>query len=193
MHFFLGGRTQESANAQSEDVLSDKSVVTRRVFLKEKRPLLRWSHACTFIRVDSEIRDSDGKLVRQKTADGKWVDVVTRYFLSSLPRAAMTDAQWLLVVRRHWAVENNVHGTLDLAFKEDDAPWIEASPQGALAVLLLRRVALNLLGLFRSVTQRSDEKRATPWKQLMRGVYLALVTATEEVLAGIRHRTAIAS
>src|SRR5262249_23386815 len=142
LRLFLSRRPTKRADAVSEDVLSDKSSVIRRVFLLEKQPLYRWRHARTFIRVDSEKRDKYGRLMHKET----------RYFLSSLPRAQLTDAQWLLVIRRHWAVENNVHGTLDVSFKEDAHPWIEASPQGALAVLLLRRVALNLLGFFRSVT-----------------------------------------
>jgi predicted transposase YbfD/YdcC len=183
LRFFLGGHSAERATATSEDVLSDKSVVTRRVFLVERQPLYRWSHARTFLRIDSEKRDKHGQLVHHET----------RYFLSSLPRAEMTDAQWLLVVRRHWGVENNVHGVLDVAFQEDAQPWIEASPQGAFAVLLLRRVALNLLGFFRCVTQRSDERRATPWRALLRGIYLALVTATEDSSASLRPRVAAAS
>jgi hypothetical protein len=50
---------------------------------------------------------------------------------------------------------------------EDDHPWFEAgedAPQGAVVVMLLRRIAHNFLALFRSLTQRSDEKRQTPWK-----------------------------
>jgi hypothetical protein len=183
LRLFLERRSKKRADAVSEDVLSDKSSVIRRIFLLEKQPLYRWKHARTFIRVDSEKRDKLGRLVHEET----------RYFLSSLPRAQLSDAQWLLVVRRHWAVENNVHGTLDVAFEEDAHPWIEASPQGALAVLVLRRVALNLLAFFRSVTQRSEEKRATPWKALMRAMSLALFTASEKTFAGLRPRVAATS
>ena len=49
----------------------------------------------------------------------------------------------------------------------DDHPWIEAHPRGAKAIALLRRIAYNLLTLFRSVTQRCDERRRTPWRTLM--------------------------
>ena len=82
-----------------------------------------------------------------------------RYFVSSLPPSRLTPAQWLLLVRQHWGVENEFHGTLDLAFEEDDHLWIEAHPRGAVVTALLRRVAYNLLTLFRGVTQRSKEKR----------------------------------
>ncbi len=124
---------------------------------------------------------------------GKWVDVVTRYFLSSKPMAALTSAQWLLVVRRHWAIENNLHGTLDVAFEEDAYPFMPSSPVGSLNVLLLRRIAYNALALFRSVTCRSDDRRQVPWAQLFDEIYIALVSATLDQVAALRPRVAAAS
>jgi hypothetical protein len=55
-----------------------------------------------------------------------------------------------------------------------------------LAVLLLRRIAYTLLALYRAVTLRSDENRASPWKALLTSVRDALVAATEDQLAGLR-------
>jgi hypothetical protein len=40
-------------------------------------------------------------------------------------------------------------------------------------VAILRRIAYTLLTLFRSVTQRSDERRSAPWKRLMLEVFTA--------------------
>ena len=62
-----------------------------------------------------------------------------------------------------------------------------------LAVLLLRRVAYRLLALHRSVTLRSDECRATPWKVLPQLVRDVLVAAAEEQLAGLRLREVAAA
>lgn len=56
------------------------------------------------------------------------------------------------------------------------------------AVLLLRRLAYNLLALFRAVTQRSDELRQIPWKTLMRWVYNMLIAAQATDLEGLRNR-----
>lgn len=193
MRRYLGKKSPEQAAHFSEDVLSNKNVVTRRIFLIQKQPLFRWSHARTFIRVDSEIRDPKGALVQQKTSSGKWLDSVTRYFLSSMETAALTPAQWLLVIRRHWAVENNLHGTLDVAFEEDDFPFMPSSPQGSLNVMLLRRIAYNSLALFRSRTCRSEERRRTPWAELFDDLYVALVSATVGDLAGLRKRVAVTS
>jgi hypothetical protein len=39
-----------------------------------------------------------------------------------------------------------------------------------------------MLALFRSVTQRSDERRVTPWQTLMTDFFVALITTTEHDL-----------
>jgi hypothetical protein len=186
MERYLGKRGPEKSVAQTQDVIGGKGgkhVVTRKLWLMEKHPLERWSHAKTFVRVDSTTTDSKGEVVAHET----------RYFLFSKERAALKDEQWLLLVRRMWAVENNIHHTLDKAFQEDKHPWIEASPQGALVVLILRRIALNMLALFRSVTCRSDEKRSTPWADLLRWMRNTLLLATETDLDDLRPRVAVPS
>ena len=73
-------------------------------------------------------------------------------------------------------------------------PWpVGADPKAALVIALLRRIAYNLLALFRSVTLRSEHSRSTPWKQVMRWVELALATATHDDVAGLRNRYAPAA
>jgi hypothetical protein len=56
-------------------------------------------------------------------------------------------------------------------------------------IALLRRVAYNLLSLFRSVTQRSAERRRTPWRTLMHWLRMALLMASAADLQGLRPRT----
>lgn len=83
-------------------------------------------------------------------------------------RSLKTDAQWLLLVRRHWGVETS-HQILDVAFEEDDHPWIEQNPRATVVVMILRRIAYTLLAL---------------WQ-------LAVIKATAGELAGLRrHRLA---
>ena len=72
---------------------------------------------------------------------------------------------------------------LDTAFAEDDHPWAESHPRAALVVSILRRIAYTLLALFRSVTQRSEQRRAVPWKALMADCFIALVATTVADLA----------
>lgn len=174
----LEHRPATEADAVSEDIVG-ANIVTRRAYITEEMAEFGdWIHLRTVVRIESETRTRDGRLVAHDN----------RYRIASLPRNALADAQWLRVVRLHWGVENNCHNTFDTVFFEDDKPWIEDSPKGALAVLLLRRIAYNLLALFRSVTQRSEERRRIPWADLLRGFAQALVVITEVHVAGLRPR-----
>ena len=119
---------------------------------------------------------------------GKLLEKEDHYAISSLDSDTLSPAQWLYAFRIHWGVENQCHNTWDTAFKEDDNPWIEADPKGMLAVLLLRRMAYNMLALYRSVTQRSEERRQTPWKTVIRWVYNTLIAAQGTDLEGLRER-----
>lgn len=104
-----------------------------------------------------------------------------RYYLTSLAPDVLTPTQWALLVRRHWAVENNCHNTWDRLMREDKRPWVRLSA-GMLRAMVLRRIAYNLLGWFRCVTQRSEAARATPWLRLMKLMQTALETATTDIL-----------
>lgn len=171
--------------ARTVDVLDNQTTVTRRLVLVGLQSRYGpdpssgwvWRHARTFVRVESI-----------KVRGGVVTEGEVRMYVSSLPLEGLRSEQWLLLVRRHWAVENNNHNVLDTAFEEDDRPWITADPHGVLAVMLLRRVAHSLLTLFRSVTQRSEEARAIRWKALLRWVRDTLVAAAAEDLEALRTR-----
>ncbi|RNC64025.1 MAG: ISAs1 family transposase, partial [Desulfuromonadales bacterium] len=118
--------------AHTVDVLDNQTTVTRTLTLLAVDPSWSydrskgpdesvWSHAGTFLRV--EYLKRRGNEVVERDA---------RMFVSSVKRDRLTPAQWLLLVRSHWGVENNAHHTLDTAFAEDDRPWIEADPHGML-------------------------------------------------------------
>ncbi len=82
---------------------------------------------------------------------------------------------------------NECHNAWDRIFREDDRPWVY-DPKGMVATMIIRRIAYTLMTLFRTVTQRSDAKRAVPWKTLMRDLWGTLTSATEEQLDGLRVR-----
>jgi hypothetical protein len=169
-----------NVQASTEDVLSKKDNVrvVRRLFLAEApKGYQSIKSVRTILRVQSHKVDGAGNILVGED----------RYFISSLPYNRLSPNEWLELVRRHWAVET-CHNILDVAFQEDDWPWITHSAQGMLVVLLLRRLAFNLLTLFRSATQRSDEKRRTPWKTLFRWIAKALEQATEAQVQGLRIR-----
>ncbi len=175
----------ENVIARTEDVLDNGTTVVRLLRLLRADPSWSygdgktpeqsvWPHAKAFLAVEYV-----------KVKRGAIVERDERMFVSSYDPKRLTPAQWLRLVRSHWGVESS-HHTLDTAFAEDDRPWIEADPQGMLAVLLLRRIAYTLLALYRAVTLRSDENRASPWKTLLTLVRDVLVAATEDQLAGLR-------
>ena len=179
--------------AHTVDVLDNQTTVTRTLTLLAVDPSWSydrskgpeesvWSHAGTFLRVEY-LKRRGGQIIEQDA----------RMFVTSLQCDRLTPAQWLLLVRSHWGVENQNHHTLDTAFAEDDRPWIEADPHGMLAVLILRRIAYTLLTLYRAVTLRSDEGRATRWKALLMSVRDVLIAATEDQLAGLRLREVAAA
>ncbi len=182
----LATRSAKDADATSNDVVG-REMVTRRVYLTEDMVGYHdWDHLRVVLRVESERKDiATGKLIEQKAED------CNRYYLCSLERNQLRDEQWLDLVRRYWGVENQCHHTWDTAFREDERPWIVTEPQGTVVLMLLRRIAYNALALFRSVTQRSEERRATPWKTLLRWVYNTLIAARSHDLDGMRMPCAI--
>lgn len=179
--------------ARTVDVLDNQTTVTRTLTLLAVDPSWgygggkgpeesAWSHARTFLRVEY-----------LKRRGAEVVERDARLFVTSARHERLTPAQWLLLVRSHWGVENNNHHTLDTAFAEDRRPWIEADEHGMLAVLILRRIAYTLLALYRAVTLRSDAGRATRWKALLQSVRDLLIAATEDQLAGLRQRQTAAT
>lgn len=63
-----------------------------------------------------------------------------RFYLSSLPPHAGELAQ---AVRKHWGIENQLHWTLDVTFREDQSRL--RTGFGAEHFAVVRHIALNLL------------------------------------------------
>jgi predicted transposase YbfD/YdcC len=77
----------------------------------------------------------------QRVLPGKEPTFAVRYYISSLKNVTaevVADA-----VRAHWAIENNLHWTLDMAFREDECRI--RNGHGAENFSTLRHIALNLL------------------------------------------------
>jgi len=183
----------EPVVSRTEDVLDNATTVVRSLRLlaadpswsygNGKRPQASiWPHARTFLSVEYV-----------KIRHGEVIEREERMLVSSLAPRRLTAAQWLLLVRSHWGVENNAHHTLDTAFAEDHRPWIEADANGMLVVLLLRRMAYTLLALYRAVTLRAAGQRAMRWKALLAWVRDALVAAAPEHTMNLRVREGYAA
>src|SRR5262249_7824375 len=79
------------------------------------------------------------RVCRQATVQGKKSHEV-RYFVSSL--ASEAD-QLASCIRGHWGIENKLHWSLDVTFKEDQGRIREG--HAAENAALLRRLALSIL------------------------------------------------
>jgi predicted transposase YbfD/YdcC len=97
-------------------------------FLDYLRQFGDWPELHTIVKVLAERRV--GTEVTQKT----------RYYITSLGNDAK---QALYAARGHWRIENQVHGVLDVVFREDDSRIRKGN--GAQNFAILRHVALNLL------------------------------------------------
>lgn len=173
----LGKQPVGKAVAETVDLVSGQ-VVTRRIWMTNKMlGWNEWTHLRTAVRIQSHKVD---KLTGVETVED-------RYYLSSLAEERLTPEQWLLLIRRRWAVENACHNTFDTILREDTRPWI-MRPRGMVVVMLLRRIAYNLLTLFRSVTLRG-ENRVRPWKTLLADIYMMLLVAEPRHHDALRRRS----
>jgi len=93
-----------------------------------------------------------------------------RYYLASLPLEAATFAK---AVRGHWGIENPLHWTLDVTFREDQSR--ARSKNAAQNLAALRRIALNLI-------KKNPEQKVS---QRQKRIMAALDTDFLEQLLGI--------
>jgi hypothetical protein len=100
--------------------------------------------------------------------------VEDRFFITSLPWDYLTPAQILLLVRNHWAVENDCFNSLDLQWHEDAGPWCtRGTAIWALGVLrLLAYNTAQVLRRRRLRKKRPDGTRAAPmsWRSLFKAI-----------------------
>ena len=93
---------------------------------------------------------------QRETATGTTVH--SRYYISSLASQAKT---LLNATRRHWGIENSLHWSLDVTFREDQSRVRKDHGPQNLAVL--RQIALN------SLKQETTLKRGLQGKRLKAG------------------------
>ena len=96
---------------------------------------------------------SIGMVESLRKVKGK-TSIERRYYLSSLPLDAQRFGK---AVREHWGVENPLHWSLDVVFREDDSR--ARTKNAAQNVASLRRIALNLIKKDRTVKGSQKSKR----------------------------------
>ena len=108
-------------------------IETRTVRVTEDIAWLKENHAWSGLRsivAVTATRESESKVTEE-----------TRYFVSSL--TADEPEKLEHAVRAHWAIENNLHWVLDIAFDEDSNRTRKGHSAANLAVI--RHIALNLI------------------------------------------------
>ena len=86
------------------------------------------------------------------------ISTETRLYISSLNHDATAFNQY---IRQHWSVENNLHWTLDMTFREDEQR--KRDKHAAQNFAIVRKIALNLL------KQEDSKKLSLKTKRLKAG------------------------
>jgi predicted transposase YbfD/YdcC len=95
---------------------------------------------------------SFGKVVSKRTIDGKTSEE-TRYFITSLPCKVK---QFAKAVRSHWSIENSLHWSLDVTFKEDESRIRKG--HGATNMAVIRRFVLSALKKTEGISKKMSIK-----------------------------------
>src|SRR5690606_5737188 len=99
-------------------------VIDQLDFLDDKQD---WAELKSIARITSE------RICKQTGKES----TETRYYISSLPADA---AKINKAIRNHWAVENSLHWSLDVVFKEDDS--LKKKGNSALNYNIITKMAL---------------------------------------------------
>jgi predicted transposase YbfD/YdcC len=81
-----------------------------------------------------------GRVASLRVEGNKRKEIQMRYYISS---KTLTHEQFHSAVRQHWAIENQLHWSLDVIFREDDAKI--RKDNGPRNIALLRKIILNVL------------------------------------------------
>lgn len=125
-------------------------------------------------------------LVRQETrVPGKPIEVEDRFFVSSLPWGYLSPAQILLLVRNHWAVENDCFNSLDLQWQEDGGRWCTKGT-AVWALGVLRLMAYNTAQMLRRRRLRKKREDGTwlppmTWRFLFKAIERAFESDPPEL------------
>lgn len=118
-------------------------VIDQLDFLDDR---LQWPGLKTVVRLNSErTLKQTGKLTSE-----------TKYYITSLPADPQVISQ---AIRSHWAVENKLHWSLDVIFKEDAS--LKKTESSALNFNIITKMALSLL------EQEKSSKKSKPSKRLL--------------------------
>lgn len=119
--------------------------------------------------------------------DGSTAVLDERLFVTNMTRGMLTARRALLVIRRHWRIENGVFGTLDRKdlWAEDTTLGWSVKGEGLMNTSILTCIAFNLLSLFRGVHLRSKVNRQAKWLRVLRWLVAAFYLPAAALRTGI--------
>ena len=120
-------------------------VFEKGIFVDEEN---RWKNLKTVIKITAT-RELANKT--QKTQE--------RYYISSLN----TDNDFNKYIRDHWSVENNLHWTLDMTFREDEQR--KRANHAAANFAVVRKITLNLLKKDTGKESLRSKRLKTAWNK----------------------------
>lgn len=121
------------------------NLITDLEFLHGKE---KWTNLTSLIEIKSE------RTINDKTT------TEARYYISSLDASA---ADFNKYIRMHWGVENSLHWTLDMVFREDEQR--KRHGKSAQNFALVNKIALNLLKQDRSKGSLRTKRLRAGWDE----------------------------
>jgi hypothetical protein len=120
----------------------------------------KWTHLRQVVLIETIQAAGD-----PRTVHGPERILEKHFYLTNLPVGRLDGEKLIRLMRAHWRIENDFHGTLDIQWQEDHGLWVRRG-KGLPVVGLLRAIAYNLLALMRAVHLRSVEARQVAWQSL---------------------------
>jgi predicted transposase YbfD/YdcC len=99
-------------------------------------------------------------MVERETLRAGRIDKERHYYLCSAKLDAQTFGR---VVRDHWGIENRLHWTLDVVFRDDRARL--RSGHGPANMAIIKHTALNLLSQAKPITSLKNRRKKAGWNQ----------------------------
>lgn len=102
--------------------------------------------------------DTEGKARHQKNSHTHRTTEEVVYYASS---RRLSSPEAAARIREHWAIENQLHWSLDVALGEDD--WLLRERQAAVNLAIIRKVAFNILKLNSDDGSMKSKMRRAGW------------------------------
>ena len=115
-------------------------------------------------------------MVRSERRLNDKIEQDTRYFISTLTADAREQLRY---IRRHWAIENELHWVLDIAFRQDAQRTRKAN--SAANLVSLHHIVLNLLRLDKSKGGIETKRLKCAWNADYRMQILAPILSSTNV------------